>query len=224
MPRFRAVQRAPHQGGRGARWVVGGLLPCLGDPAVVRAGSVGYSGSSRRPCASRRYSVEKTFVRARSQVAPNSTSASARVKGHSSVTASAGGGRRARSSPRDRHELPAPRSRPHPRPSDRHRSRTREDDDAMFPSRPLRSECLRVASVLQSCLDSDVDATMSAIVARHLEKCRHCGLEASTYRAIKTAMTKGERGDVREPRGCRAPAQLRTRSRRDAALTSGLLT
>jgi anti-sigma factor RsiW len=57
-----------------------------------------------------------------------------------------------------------------------------------------RSGCLRVTRVLQSYLDGEVDATTSAIVAQHLEECRKCGLEASTYQAIKNAITDTAHG------------------------------
>lgn len=60
----------------------------------------------------------------------------------------------------------------------------------MFLSMLSRSGCLRVTRVLQSYLDGEVDATTSAIVAHHLEECRRCGLEASTYRTIKAAITQ----------------------------------
>ncbi len=60
----------------------------------------------------------------------------------------------------------------------------------MFPSMLSRSGCLRVTRVLQSYLDGEVDDTTSAIVAQHLEECRRCGLEASTYRTIKAAITQ----------------------------------
>jgi anti-sigma factor RsiW len=60
----------------------------------------------------------------------------------------------------------------------------------MFHSILSRSGCLRVTRVLQSYLDGEVDASTATIVAQHLEECRKCGLEASTYLAIKTAITQ----------------------------------
>ena len=60
----------------------------------------------------------------------------------------------------------------------------------MIQSMLSRSGCLRVTRVLQSYLDGEVDEVTSAIVAKHLEQCRRCGLEASTYRAIKSAITE----------------------------------
>jgi anti-sigma factor RsiW len=60
----------------------------------------------------------------------------------------------------------------------------------MFRSMLSRSGCLQVTRVLQSYLDGEVDATTSAIVAQHLEECRRCGLEASTYRTIKAAISQ----------------------------------
>jgi anti-sigma factor RsiW len=52
-----------------------------------------------------------------------------------------------------------------------------------------RSRCLQVARVLQSYLDGEVEPPTAAVVAEHLEVCRRCGLEASTYLAIKTAIS-----------------------------------
>lgn len=54
-----------------------------------------------------------------------------------------------------------------------------------------RSECHQVAKVLQSYLDGEVEPATSSMVAAHLETCRKCGLEASTYRAIKAAIAAG---------------------------------
>ena len=42
--------------------------------------------------------------------------------------------------------------------------------------------------VLQSYLDGEADPETTAMVAEHLEECRRCGLEASTYQAIKSAL------------------------------------
>ena len=60
----------------------------------------------------------------------------------------------------------------------------------MIQSMLSRSGCLRVTRVLQGYLDGEVDEATSAMVAKHLEECRRCGLEASTYRAIKVAITE----------------------------------
>lgn len=48
--------------------------------------------------------------------------------------------------------------------------------------------CRQVARVLQGYLDGEVDPNTAHLVHDHLEACRRCGLEASTYRAIKTAI------------------------------------
>lgn len=55
-----------------------------------------------------------------------------------------------------------------------------------------RARCLRVARVLQTYLDGEVDPPTATAVAEHLETCRRCGLEASTYAAIKTAIAAGD--------------------------------
>ncbi len=66
----------------------------------------------------------------------------------------------------------------------------------MLLGRLTRSECSRVARVLQSYLDGEVDPPTAAMVSAHLEFCRRCGLEASTYRAIKTAIATTGPTDV----------------------------
>lgn len=48
--------------------------------------------------------------------------------------------------------------------------------------------CRRVAKVLQDYLDGEVDARTARAVHDHLEECRRCGLEATTYQAIKDAI------------------------------------
>ncbi|MFH5822899.1 anti-sigma factor family protein [Georgenia sp. AZ-5] len=51
-----------------------------------------------------------------------------------------------------------------------------------------RSECHRVARLLQGYLDGELDPASTGLVAEHLEYCRRCGLEARTYEAIKVAI------------------------------------
>lgn len=50
------------------------------------------------------------------------------------------------------------------------------------------ASCLEVGSGLQRYLDGEVDEVTARRVARHLEACRRCGLEASTYAEIKAAL------------------------------------
>ncbi|MFN2506076.1 MAG: zf-HC2 domain-containing protein [Acidimicrobiales bacterium] len=50
--------------------------------------------------------------------------------------------------------------------------------------------CAEVARVLQSYLDGQVDEMTARRVARHLEACRRCGLEARTYEAIKQVLAR----------------------------------
>lgn len=59
----------------------------------------------------------------------------------------------------------------------------------------MRARCRRVARVLQSYLDGEVDPPTAQAVEEHLEECRRCGLEASTYLAIKAAIAATEAGD-----------------------------
>ncbi len=58
----------------------------------------------------------------------------------------------------------------------------------MLIGRLMRSECARVARVLQTYLDGEADPPTEAMVTAHLEFCQRCGLEAGTYRAIKAAL------------------------------------
>lgn len=55
-------------------------------------------------------------------------------------------------------------------------------------SRFSRSECHQAARALQGYLDGELDAAAATEVGAHLDICRRCGLEASAYLAIKTAI------------------------------------
>lgn len=52
------------------------------------------------------------------------------------------------------------------------------------------ASCLEVARVLQCYLDGELDQLSARRVERHLEICRRCGLEASTYTEIKSALRR----------------------------------
>lgn len=52
------------------------------------------------------------------------------------------------------------------------------------------AECTHVARVLQSYLDGEIDSATADRVAAHLDVCRGCGLEASTYRELKEALAR----------------------------------
>ena len=54
--------------------------------------------------------------------------------------------------------------------------------------RPL--SCRKVAKVLQAFLDGEADALTSERVGSHLEACRRCGLEATTYHEIKASLAR----------------------------------
>ncbi|MDQ2706713.1 MAG: zf-HC2 domain-containing protein [Actinomycetota bacterium] len=58
-------------------------------------------------------------------------------------------------------------------------------------SLPEMARCLRTSRVLQAYLDGETDARTAGRVAHHLEDCRRCGLQASTYRAIKQVLAAG---------------------------------
>ena len=48
-------------------------------------------------------------------------------------------------------------------------------------------ECMRVGRLLQSYLDGELDDEQgAAMVARHLEACRRCGLAADSIEELKT--------------------------------------
>ncbi len=50
------------------------------------------------------------------------------------------------------------------------------------------TSCREVGRFLQDFLDGEVEPSFSAIIGRHLEDCRDCGLDADTYQAIKNAL------------------------------------
>jgi anti-sigma factor RsiW len=58
------------------------------------------------------------------------------------------------------------------------------------------TECARVGRVLQEYLDSELDAETASQVLSHLEECRHCGLEAETYRRIKDSIGRQSQPDA----------------------------
>lgn len=47
--------------------------------------------------------------------------------------------------------------------------------------------------VLQDYLDNALDEAKADQVARHLDECHRCGLEAEVYQEIKTALKRQER-------------------------------
>jgi hypothetical protein len=50
--------------------------------------------------------------------------------------------------------------------------------------------CAEVAHHLQSYLDGNTDENEVRRIEKHLEHCRRCGLEARTYREIKSALSR----------------------------------
>lgn len=55
---------------------------------------------------------------------------------------------------------------------------------------PDVASCREVGRVLQSYLDGRTEELAGRRVARHLEGCRRCGLEAETYLEIKQALAR----------------------------------
>lgn len=50
--------------------------------------------------------------------------------------------------------------------------------------------CREAARLLQRYLDEELDGLGSRRVARHLETCRRCGMDADTYQQIKEALRR----------------------------------
>jgi anti-sigma factor RsiW len=48
--------------------------------------------------------------------------------------------------------------------------------------------CLQTRKALQAYLDGEIDELAARRIRRHLDLCRRCGLEASTYTEIKNAV------------------------------------
>jgi anti-sigma factor RsiW len=52
------------------------------------------------------------------------------------------------------------------------------------------ASCMQVMRVLQSYVDGHADEVTARRVTNHLDACRRCGLEVSTYRQIKAAVAR----------------------------------
>ncbi|MGH3264491.1 MAG: anti-sigma factor family protein [Trebonia sp.] len=52
------------------------------------------------------------------------------------------------------------------------------------------ASCREVGRGLQAYLDGHTDELTARRIARHLERCRRCGMEADIYAAIKTALVR----------------------------------
>ncbi len=50
-------------------------------------------------------------------------------------------------------------------------------------------DCREVARMLQPYLDGEIDQHTARQVSHHLDDCRRCGLEASTYRELKRRLS-----------------------------------
>ncbi len=55
------------------------------------------------------------------------------------------------------------------------------------------ASCREVSRVLQAYLDGQMDELSARRVARHLEACRRCGLEAEVYVRIKDVVSRMDR-------------------------------
>lgn len=61
---------------------------------------------------------------------------------------------------------------------------------ARFWRRSAEMSCKEVGRVLQQFLDGTVDDVSAHRIRRHLDACRRCGLEATTYEEIKAALRR----------------------------------
>lgn len=52
------------------------------------------------------------------------------------------------------------------------------------------ADCREVRAVVQSFLDGELDTARATVVTTHLERCRDCGVEADTLRAVKEAIAR----------------------------------
>lgn len=52
------------------------------------------------------------------------------------------------------------------------------------------ASCAEVADHLQAYLDGHTEPEQVQRIAKHLERCRRCGLESRTYTEIKSALTR----------------------------------
>jgi anti-sigma factor RsiW len=58
-------------------------------------------------------------------------------------------------------------------------------------------ECHEVGRIIQDYLDEELDPAAAERVAQHLDACRRCGMEATTYARIKESLARiGREGRV----------------------------
>jgi anti-sigma factor RsiW len=69
--------------------------------------------------------------------------------------------------------------------------------------------CRQVGRLLQSYLDGELDEDRIAQVGGHLDHCRRCGMEASTYARIKEALAAVQTGGALHPEDRLAIDRLR---------------
>lgn len=58
----------------------------------------------------------------------------------------------------------------------------------MAPPPPWRSECRKVARVLQAYLDGELGPDEDAMVVEHLRLCHRCGIDERLYRDVKRSL------------------------------------
>ncbi len=59
---------------------------------------------------------------------------------------------------------------------------------------PTIASCREVGQALQNYLDGQVEGITVRRIARHLELCRRCGMDAATYQQIKDGLRRSSGG------------------------------
>lgn len=61
---------------------------------------------------------------------------------------------------------------------------------------PEIASCREVGRVLQTYLDGELDQLAARRITHHLDLCRRCGMQASTYAEIKSSLARHARPPV----------------------------
>lgn len=73
------------------------------------------------------------------------------------------------------------------------RSRAGKADGADGADEAAAAGCREAMRELQTYLDGHLDERAASRIARHLEDCRRCGLEAKVYADIKASLARSDR-------------------------------
>lgn len=66
-------------------------------------------------------------------------------------------------------------------------------------SRIRKVRCRTVARVVQAYLDGELHDSRAVLIADHLDRCRDCGLDAQTWRWLKSSVAGLQPPDDPEP-------------------------